>query len=92
MVPHRLHDVEDVIPAVFKVDEADRHGGQVCSLGAAETALGGDPFSILKERITSPGGTTISGLQILERSGIRGILMDAVETAAMRSKELSEIS
>lgn len=46
-------------------------------------------LSDLKERITSPGGTTIAGLHILERAGIRGTLMDAVVAATRRAEELA---
>ncbi|MDZ7642198.1 MAG: pyrroline-5-carboxylate reductase [Desulfurivibrio sp.] len=42
----------------------------------------------LRAMVTSPGGTTIAGLHVLERGGFRGLLMDAVETAAKRSAEL----
>ncbi|MFH1115476.1 MAG: pyrroline-5-carboxylate reductase [Pseudomonadota bacterium] len=42
----------------------------------------------LKDRITSPGGTTIAGLHVLERSGLGGILMDAVAAASRRGDEL----
>jgi pyrroline-5-carboxylate reductase len=44
----------------------------------------------LKAMVTSPGGTTIRGLQVLERAGLRGILMDAVEAAAKRSRKLGK--
>jgi len=58
-------------------------------LGAAVVAAqDGSPFSELKDRITSPGGTTIAGLQVIERAGIRGTLMDAVEAATRRGDEL----
>ncbi len=40
------------------------------------------------DMVTSPGGTTISALHILERAGFKGIVMDAVEAAWRRSKEL----
>lgn len=46
----------------------------------------------LKDLITSPGGTTISGLQVLESNCVRGALMDAVKAAAERSKELGKKS
>lgn len=42
----------------------------------------------LRAMVTSPGGTTIAGLHVLERGGFRGLLMDAVETATRRSVEL----
>jgi pyrroline-5-carboxylate reductase len=34
----------------------------------------------LKDRVASPGGTTIAGLAVLEEGGVRGALMRAVET------------
>lgn len=49
------------------------------------------PLSQLKEMVTSPGGTTIHGLHVLEKAGFHGILMDAVEAATRRSKELGEM-
>jgi pyrroline-5-carboxylate reductase len=58
-------------------------------MGAAKMAAKGNtPFSELKDRITSPGGTTIAGLQVLERSGMRGVLMEAIAAATKRSQEL----
>ena len=48
-------------------------------------------LSRLKEMVTSPGGTTVYGLHVLEKTGFQGILMDAVEAATRRSKELGEI-
>jgi pyrroline-5-carboxylate reductase len=48
------------------------------------------PLSQLKEMVTSPGGTTIHGLYVMEKAGIHGILMEAVEAATTRSKELGE--
>ena len=47
------------------------------------------PFSLLKELITSPGGTTMAGLKILEEDAFHAALMNAVEAAAQRAKELS---
>jgi len=42
----------------------------------------------LKNMVTSPGGTTISGLHTLEAGGLRTTLMNAVESATKRSQEL----
>jgi len=45
---------------------------------------------ILRDKVTSPGGTTISALHVLERAGFNGIIMDAIEAAAKRSMELDK--
>jgi pyrroline-5-carboxylate reductase len=42
----------------------------------------------LTAMVTSPGGTTVAGLHVLERAALRGILMDAVRAATERSREL----
>jgi pyrroline-5-carboxylate reductase len=58
-------------------------------LGAAKMAMeSGESFSDLKDKITSPGGTTIAGMSVLERAGARGIMMDAVRAATQRGFEL----
>ncbi len=44
----------------------------------------------LRAMVTSPGGTTIAAQHVLERSGFKGIIMDAVEAAVNRSKELGK--
>jgi pyrroline-5-carboxylate reductase len=46
--------------------------------------------AVLRSRVTSPGGTTIAGLHIMERDGFRGIIMDAVEAATNRAIELGK--
>ncbi len=60
-------------------------------LGAATMAASQNaPFSELKDRITSPGGTTIAGLSVMERAGVRGILMETIEAATRRAEELQK--
>lgn len=44
----------------------------------------------LRAMVTSPGGTTIAAQHVLERNGFKGIVMDAIEAAVQRSKELGE--
>lgn len=58
-------------------------------VGAAEMLLTtGQHPGALKDSVTSPGGTTIAGLHAMELGGVRAALMDAVEAATLRSREL----
>ncbi|HTU94026.1 MAG TPA: pyrroline-5-carboxylate reductase [Gemmataceae bacterium] len=60
-------------------------------LGAAKMVLETQSHpGVLKDMVASPGGTTIAGLHALERGGVRGALMDAVEAATRRAVELGE--
>lgn len=43
----------------------------------------------LKDRVTSPGGTTAAGLAALERGAFRGTVLEAVDAAWKRCRELS---
>jgi len=44
--------------------------------------------ALLREKVTSPGGTTIAGLHVLEKEGFRGTVINAVDAATNRSREL----
>jgi len=58
-------------------------------LGSAQMVLQtGEHPGVLKDRVASPGGTTIAGLHALEHGAFRGTVMDAVMAATERSKEL----
>ena len=60
-------------------------------LGSAKLLLETDEHpGKLKDMVTSPGGTAITGLHTLENGGVRTTLMNAVEAATRRSRELVE--
>lgn len=90
---------------VYLMIEALSDGGvrvglprDVATVLAAQTVLGAAKMvletrshpGVLKDMVASPGGTTIAGLHVLERGGVRGALMDAVEAATRRAIELGE--
>jgi pyrroline-5-carboxylate reductase len=71
-------------------DVATRLAAQTV-LGAARMVLetGLHP-GVLKDQVTSPGGTTIEGLHELEKGGMRGAVMNAVRAATERSRKLGQ--
>ncbi|MFA5073382.1 MAG: pyrroline-5-carboxylate reductase [Nitrospirota bacterium] len=90
---------------VFTIIEALSDAGVKAGLGrslalelAAQTVFGaakmvletGEHPGKLRDMVASPGGTTIEGLHTLEKGKIRATLMNAVEAATARSKELGK--
>ncbi len=58
---------------------------------AALAAQAGEPASVLRANVTSPGGTTAAALEILmrDRGGLGELMRDAITAAARRSRELA---
>ena len=88
---------------VYTVIEALADGGVLMGLPrsaalrlAAQTVAGaaqmvlktGNHPAVLRDEVTSPGGTTIAGLEQLEGHGLRNALIQAVRAATERSKQL----
>lgn len=88
---------------IFVIVEAMTDGGVKMGLPrdiaqrlAIQTVLGSAKMLLelkehpaqLKDRVTSPGGTTIAGLHQLEAGRLRATLINAVEAATLRSQEL----
>lgn len=88
---------------IFELIDALALGGVRCGLprasaeqlalqtifGAAKLAIeSGEHASVLRDRVTSPGGTTIAGLKTLYDNGFQKSVIAAVEAATNRSKEL----
>ena len=61
------------------------------AFGAAKMALeSNETTTTLRERVTSPGGTTERALHELEDGGLRGLFENALVSAALRSRELAK--
>jgi pyrroline-5-carboxylate reductase len=83
-------------------DEGVRQGleRQISYSLAAQTMVGagrmvldtGTHPGVLKDEVTSPGGSTIAALRALELGGLRGTMMSAVSTAADRCREMNKLT
>ena len=90
---------------VYQFIEALSDGGVAAGLPrdvatqlAAQTVLGGAKMvletglhpGVLKDQVTSPGGTTIEGIHELEKGGLRAAVITAVRAATDKSKKLGQ--
>lgn len=57
-------------------------------LGSAKMVLQGNEPIVLRGKVTSPGGTTIEAVHVLEKNGFSGIVMDAIEAAYCKAKNI----
>lgn len=58
----------------------------------AQASQAGDGPAELRQRVTSPGGTTQAAIEAFEQGGLRKLVLEAAQAARQRGKELSEAS
>lgn len=59
--------------------------------GAAQLAAQSDePVEVLRQRVTSKGGTTHAAITSMEQAGVKGAIVDAIKAAAARGRELGD--
>ena len=84
--------IEAMINAAVNIglrpDDARRMVLQTLSGSTEFAAESGEHPAVLKDMVTSPGGTTAAGLRVLEQRGVRAALIDAVAAAHQRAEEL----
>ena len=84
--------LEALADAGVKVGLSRRNAQRLAAqtvMGSAKLLLETDEHpGRLKDMVTSPGGTAIAGLHTLEEGGLRTTLINAVETATKRAREL----
>ena len=86
--------VEAMIEAALDMGLTRAQGRQLALAtlaGAAELAWrSDDPPEVLRERVTSKGGTTFAALGVLEAAGVKAALVDAIRAAQRRARELGD--
>ena len=90
---------------VYMFAQGMAEGGVLCGLSyadalafAAKTMVGAGQMILegighpeaLKDAVCSPGGSTIEGVRVLENAALRGALIEAVEAAYIKTKELGK--
>lgn len=86
--------IEAMQQAAVELGLSEHQGRQLAQAtfaGAAELAIRSDePVSLLRERVTSKGGTTYAALTSMEGGGVKAALVKALHAAADRGRELGE--
>ncbi|BAH07482.1 pyrroline-5-carboxylate reductase [Clostridium kluyveri] len=90
---------------VYMMIEAMADGGvelglprEMAQTLAAQTVMGGAKMILdtgehpgkLKDKVCSPGGSTIAGVRALERGAFRGTIMNAIEAGKVRMEEVGK--
>ncbi len=74
----------------LKPELAKLFSRQTC-LGAAQMLMGSEDPKVLREKVTSPGGTTEAALKYLQEKDWSNVFIEAVHCAQERSKVLSSL-
>jgi len=86
-----IEAIEDAGVTLGLPRETARRLAVQTALGSARMAAEGtDPPELLREQVTSRGGTTAAALAVLESADLRGIFARAIDAAARRSAELAD--
>jgi pyrroline-5-carboxylate reductase len=86
-----IEAIEDAGVTLGLPRETARRLAVQTALGSARMAAEGtDPPELLRDQVTSKGGTTAAALAVLESAGVRGIFARAIAAAAHRSAELAD--
>jgi pyrroline-5-carboxylate reductase len=86
-----IESIEDAGVALGLPRAVARQLAVQTALGSGRMAAGShDPPAVLREQVTSRGGTTAAALAVLEDAGMRDIFLRAIAAAARRSSELAD--
>ena len=79
----------EVVQVYVHRESAGLHRPDRTLAGFARVELrSGESATVLRERVTSPAGTTAAALRTLEDHGVRAAFLDAVESCAHRSRTM----
>ena len=86
--------IEAMQQAAVEMGLSEKHGRQLALAtfaGAAQLAVqSDDPVPVLRQKVTSKGGTTYAALTSMESSGVKEKIIDAIKAAAARGRELGD--